>query len=549
MQKKIFRSSFLTVLTVLIVLYAALAVCLYRAECEQLRRSLAEEAKVVASLLGEEEASKVKIVASSRRVTLIATDGSVLFDSSANAEDMENHLNRREIAEAMAKGSASITRQSDTLSQEMAYYALRLPSGGVLRLAAEQRSVLGHMIGYLPFALIAFAACLLLTFFMSRRLTARLVAPIQNIDPARPLDNDCYEEISPLLRRLYEQQTENARQMDALRAQTERSEALLAFMREGLMMLDGEERIVSLNAAARDILGAGETECVGRTPLELSRSMSLQTLIEQSRQKPSATGAWEKDGKHYRVSVSQLRGSGERLMLLLDDTAEHEEGEMRRQFTANVSHELRTPLTAISGYAELLESGMVKPEDEQGCVARIRTEAARMLTLVEDILRLSQLDEGSVALNDTDIDLMRAAEDTARLLSQKAAARQIDMTVTGGGARVNADPTLLSEILYNIIENAVKYNRVGGEVEISVGTKDGRAYVSVRDSGIGIPKDQQSKVFERFYRVDKSRSKETGGTGLGLSIVKHAARLLRADVRLMSEENMGTTVTVLFGER
>ena len=438
-----------------------------------------------------------------------------------------------------------MTRRSGTLASEMVYHAVKLPSGSVLRLAATQRTVWGRLMGYLPWIALLLAACLALSALVSRVSTRRLLAPITLLDLEHPLDNDCYAELSPLLKRLYEQQQAGEAQLETLREQKEKTDALLSNMREGLVVLNRNERILSLNGAARRILGLEGRDCAGHTLLELNRSAALQALLSEARGASGASGALELGSRHYHVNLSRVGADEGYLLLMQDDTAESEAEAMRRQFTANVSHELRTPLTAIGGYAEMLENGMVARDDEQAFVGRIRSESARMLTLVEDILRLSQLDEGSVSLSMREADLKAVAEETVKSLESKAQARSVSLAVMGESVKLTTDVTLLHEVMTNLVDNAVKYNREGGSVAIELGAKDGRPCFTVRDTGIGIPKEQQAKVFERFYRVDKSRSKQTGGTGLGLSIVKHAALLLHAEVSLQSELGVGTSVTVL----
>ena len=548
MQKKIFRASMLLALALLTMLFVALSIGLYSSQCASLREALEEEARVLGSVLKDSpnEAETLGSIASSRRRTLIAPDGSVLFDTSANPTTMENHAGREEIAAAFANGSATVTRLSGTLSQEMVYHAKLLPSGNVLRLATLQRSVWGHLLGYLPWMLGALLVCLVLAALWSRASTKRLVKPITTLDLEHPLDNDCYEELSPLLKRLYERQQENLEQLQSMREQKDKTDALLKHMREGLVVLNRNERVLTLNDAAKRILALDGRDAAGHTLLELNRSVTLQELIAQSRERENVFGQWSHDDRHYHVSVSRIGADEGRLLLLLDDTAEHETEEMRRQFTANVSHELRTPLTTISGYTELMENGMVKTGDEREFVSRIGAEARRMLSLVEDILRLSQLDEGNVKLNMKETDLYALAQDVSKSLATKAELQRVTVSVQGEHHRVVTDPTLAYEIVYNLTDNAIKYNRPGGAVKIVIADEAGKPSLRVLDSGIGIPQSQQAKVFERFYRVDKSRSKETGGTGLGLSIVKHAALLLHADVSLTSEENAGTRVTVVF---
>ena len=548
MRKKIFLSFLALSCALLVLLTGVLVFGVYRLEQRQLAASLATEADTLASALEttQDNAALLSALSLNRRVTLVDTEGNVVFDNYAGAASMENHGDREEIQLARANGSATVTRTSNTLSEEMVYHTRLLSDGEVLRLAASQRTLWGLLTDFLPWAVLVLVACVVLAALLSARATKTLVAPIAAIDPEHPLDNECYEELTPLLRKLYAQQEENARQLATLKTQKDEQDALLAHMREGLVVLDGRQRIVTMNGAAQAILDAPAKLPEGVTLLEINRNTVLQEVLHALEQRDAAHAAMDACGRHYHVSASRI-GKGEgALLLLLDDTADYEAEAARRQFTANVSHELRTPLTTISGYAELLENHLVaSPEDAEKFLSRIRKEAGRMLTLVEDILRLSQLDEGSLELKPQEVDLKQLAQETITSLQPKAEQREVTLSVTGDAPTVTTDPALLGEILYNLLDNAIKYNRAGGQAEILLDEIGGHARIRVRDTGIGIPKEHQQKVFERFYRVDKSRSKATGGTGLGLSIVKHAAQLLGGELRLESNPGQGTTMTVL----
>ncbi len=548
MEKRIFRGYLLLTALLTLCLLGVMAWGLYEAEMSNVADTLTEETALLAQGLtgAEDEAAALRAVSLGKRVTLVAPDGSVLYDSEASVADMDNHLERTEVGDALANGSGTAIRRSGTLADEMVYYALRLPSGNVLRLAARQRTLWGHLLGCLPQIVLLVVLCLLAAGLLSQLHTKRLVKPITELNLEAPLDNDCYEELTPLLRRLFDQQMDNRRQLESIKRQKREQETILSQMREGLVTLNQSERVLSINEAAAGILGLQAREAEGRSLLELNRSAALREILSLRRGNKAVSGPLTLGGRHYHVCMNPVGQDDGWLLLLLDDTAEFEAQSMRREFTANVSHELRTPLTTISGCAEMLENGMVKPEDEREFAAKIHRESVRMLALVEDILRLSQLDEGSVAMNACPLDLTAAAEETLRSLTDKAARRGVSMTLTGEPAVITADPTLTQEILYNLADNAIKYNHEGGFVRLRVFREDGRAVFEAEDGGIGIPKEQQKKVFERFYRVDKSRSKATGGTGLGLSIVKHAAGLLGAEIELESELGAGTTVRVRF---
>ncbi len=547
MRKKIFHSFLTLTCLVLAIFTAVLVLGVYQMEQRQLESSLQSETEMLASVVAgsDDGAAQLERLALDRRVTLVNADGSVAFDNYASAATLENHGGREEIVQAHTSGEATVRRNSGTLAEEMVYHTKLLKNGQVLRVAAPQRTVWGLLSSFLPWVIGMLILAVLLAALLSARATKALIAPIAAIDPEHPLDNESYEELTPLLRRLYLQQEESVRQMSILRMQKEEQEALLSHMREGLVVLDGRQRIVTMNGAAHFILSVPEPLPERATLLEVNRNVVLQELLQRLETSDTAHAAMDAEGRHYYVSASRV-GQGEgSLLLLQDDTADHEAEEGRRQFTANVSHELRTPLTTISGYAELLENHLAaSPEDEEKFLSLICKEAGRMLLLVEDILRLSQLDEGTLELKPQPVDVKRMAEDTVAALAAKAERRDVRLSVSGHAPEVTTDATLLSEVLYNLLDNAIKYNRPGGQAEILLDDVNGHVRIRVKDTGIGIPKEHQQKVFERFYRVDKSRSKATGGTGLGLSIVKHAAQILSADLRLDSTPDQGTTVTV-----
>lgn len=551
MRKRLFRSTLLVCCTLLLILSTAFTMSLYAAEKRQLTQALSEETGLLAAALSHTDSREAlfAVLPQERRATLIDASGIVLYDTSAAAANMDNHSDRTEFILAKKDGSATVTRASATLSEEMVYHTELLEDGSVLRLAAAQKTLIGGVLISLPYMLLAILGCVLLAALLSAGSTKRLAAPILAIDPEHPLDTDCYDELTPLLRNLHRQQEVANAQMEKLRAQKTEQDELLSNMREGLCILDKSDRVVTLNEAARQLLMIEDADYSGKQLLALIRSSDLQQLASQSREKGSAQGAYVSAGRHYHVTVSRIGQNEGTLMLFLDDSADMEAEEMRRQFTANVSHELRTPLTAINGYAELMDAGLVKSEDCAEFVRRIHRESTRMLSLVEDILRLSQLDEGSIRLNSGSIDMKAFLTDIKSSLAQKAESRNIAINIdTEQDMKFRTDPTLFQEIVYNLADNAVKYGREGGSTEISARRDGSRLCLVVQDDGIGIPPEHQKKIFERFYRVDKSRSKATGGTGLGLSIVKHACIMLGGEISLQSAEGMGTTVMVLLPE-
>ena len=544
MTSKIFRS---TVLVAAVVLLCSLGITmgvLYShftgVQVQQLKDELS------LAVTGTEQYGNAfleNVEADRFRVTWIDADGTVLFDTQADQATMENHADREEIREALSTGSGSAVRTSATMTEQTYYEARRLRDGTVLRISASQESAWSLMMGLLwPVALIAVLA-IALSAFLARRMAAKIVEPLNGLDLEHPLSNDAYEELSPLLRRINQQNLQIDAQMKKLRRKTDEFIQITSHMQEGLVVLDKETNIRSINSAAAAIFHADES-CVGGGFFLVSRSNALRQALNDALDHGHGSTVLDLEGRAYRFDMSSIRSEGKLLgavILAVDVTEARNAEQMRREFSANVSHELKTPLQGIMGSAELMESGLVKPEDTPRFVGHIRREAARLVDLIEDILRLSQLDEG-VELPRENVELLDLAREVKSILDAGAAERQVTIHVTGGGFQLNGVRRLLQEMVYNLCDNAVKYNVPGGSVTIHV--EEGR--LTVRDTGIGIPAEHQGRIFERFYRVDKSHSKASGGTGLGLSIVKHAAAYHGAQISLESAPGMGTAITVQF---
>lgn len=486
------------------------------------------------------------------RATCIERDGTVRFDSAAAPQDMENHLRRPEVQAILAgESSGEAVRRSKTMDAQTYYYALALEDGSILRLAATMDSILGALIAVAPLMLGIAACVLLLTLLLAMRMARMIIGPLNALDLEYPEKNTAYEELSPLLRRIAQQNRSIHSQMRQLTARQEEFRLLSENMQEGLLLLDRNAAILTINHSAQLLLGgAPEESYVSQHFLQLSRDMQLQELIAHALGGTRAEGLAPFQGRQYQVIASpvlaeeQIRGA---LLLFLDVTERQQAEQMRREFSANVSHELKTPLTSISGYAEMLASGMVRPEDIQSFAGRIYSEAGRLLALIQDIIKLSRLDEGALQQTAEPVNLSETVRQVAERLSPLAAERQVSITVTGENAIVYGVAGMLDELVYNLGENAIKYNQSGGQVYISTQCDGDGVCLTVRDTGIGIPQGLTERVFERFYRVDKSRSKETGGTGLGLSIVKHIAQIHGAHIDIQSTEGEGTTVRVRLG--
>ena len=544
MTSKIFRS---TVFVAVIVLLCSLSIVmgvLYNhftgVQVQQLKNELS------LAVTGTEQYGNTfleNVEADRFRVTWIDADGTVLFDTQVDQTTMENHADREEIREAFETGRGSAVRNSSTLTEQTYYEARRLQDGTVLRISTNQASAWSLMLGMLwPVILVAVLA-IAISAILARRMAKNITEPLNQLDLEHPLANDTYAEISPLLRRINQQHLQIASQIRTLQRKTDEFAQITAYMQEGLVVLDKETNIRSINNAAMAIFCADET-CVGSSFFTINRSNTLRQSLNNALDRGHGSATKELDGKTYRFDMSSIQSDGKLLgavILAVDVTESQNAEQMRREFSANVSHELKTPLQGIIGSAELLESGMVKPEDEGRFIGHIRKEASRLVSLIEDIIRLSQLDEG-VELPKEQVDMLALAEEVKAILEPTAAEKLVAVQITGGGFRVEGVRRMLHELLYNLCDNAIKYNVPGGSVEIHVESKT----LAVRDTGIGIPPEHKDRIFERFYRVDKSHSKASGGTGLGLSIVKHAAAYHKAEVTLESSPGKGTSITIQF---
>ena len=555
MTKKIFRSILLAAVSVLLASLVIIMGCLYDYYKNVQEKQLRDELRlatygVEAGGNGylEQLASPYRFPSiADCRLTWIAADGEVLFDTHVPAAEMENHADRAEVREAMAEGESGGVRYSETLTERTLYFAQRLTDGTVLRISISQLTVLALAIGmFQPILLTAILAAIL-SALLAHRMAKSIVAPLNDLDLDRPLENDAYEELSPLLGRIHQQHRQIEAQLRELRRKTEEFEQITENMSEGLVLLDKKGVILSINPAARMIFHAGSS-CGGQEFLVIDRdheiNLAIQSVLEGGHSEIRAV----RNDREYQFDISQITADGAAagtVLLAFDVTEQAAAERSRREFTANVSHELKTPLQSIMGSAELLENGLVKQEDVPQFVGVIRTEAARLVTLVEDIIHLSQLDEG-IAPAKEQVNLLELARSAVSTLWERAEERHIDLSVSGENLMVDGVRSFLYEMLYNLIDNAIKYNIDGGRVEVAVSAGEIGATVSVKDTGIGIPPEYQARVFERFFRVDKSRSKASGGTGLGLSIVKHIAQYHHADIGLHSTMGKGTDISISF---
>ena len=548
MTKKIFQSILLVAGCVLLASLLIIMGFLYDyfggVEENQLRDELSLAAAAVEDG-GTDYLSR--LTADRCRLTWIAADGSVLYDTRTDAESLENHASRAEVSQALATGTGESTRYSSTLMEKTMYYAQRLDDGTVLRISISRATVGMIAVGMIQPLLIVLIVALILSGLLARRLSRRIVDPLNSLDLEHPLDNDAYEELSPLLKRIHRQHVEIQTQLRELREKTDEFTQITGSMREGLILLDEHGSILSINAAAQTLFGA-DAQCVGRDFLTIERSHEISAAIQAAVTDGHSEVRAERAGRVYQFDISRITSDGKLLgtVILAFDITEQEFAERnRREFTANVSHELKTPLQGIIGSAELIENGMVRPDDLPRFVGHIHAEAACLVTLIDDIIRLSQLDEGD-AMPTEPVDLLAVSQEAAENLHDAAAARDVTVSVAGQPAVIPGVRRLLYEVVYNLCDNAIKYNRDGGRVDVTVAADAGGSSITVADTGIGIAPEHQSRVFERFYRVDKSHSKASGGTGLGLSIVKHAVQYHHGRIELESTPGTGTTIRAIF---
>ena len=548
MTKKIFRSIITVAMVVLLASLFIASSFLYDYFNKSQVTQLKEELSLVATNVDKVGTEYFDNFDSSVfRFTLVSADGSVLYDSQAKAEDMENHLEREEIAEALESGNGSSARYSSTLTERTFYEATRLQNGNVLRISVSQVTVGALILGMLPAICAIVLISIVVALVLSHKMAKSIVKPLNELDLENPAENETYEELTPILTKINKQHKQITRQMRELKQKSDEFEQITASMNEGLVLLDKKGVVLSINAAAKKLFSADET-AVGRDFLTLDRSIDMNHTIEKALNGKHSEFREERNGNEYQFIINRTESDGKTvgIVILCFDVTEAAFAERnRKEFTANVSHELKTPLQSIIGSAELLENDLVKPEDTKRFVGNIKNEATRLVSLINDIIRLSQLDEDSEPVTES-VDLYELSKEVIEVLSVSAAKRQVNLELEGESCIIKGIRRYLYEIIYNLCDNAIRYNKENGKVIIDVSQKDGNTVLSVTDTGIGIPAEHQSRIFERFYRVDKSHSKETGGTGLGLSIVKHAVGYHDGTIKLDSKVDEGTVITVTF---
>ena len=548
MTKKIFRSILLTSLAVMLISLSIAFGCLYYYFGNMQEQRLDSELSLAAAAVAENGSGYLERLESGNlRLTLVNADGTVLCDTDADAAAMENHAGRKEIREAFASGKGESSRYSSTLTEKTIYRASLLPDGTVLRISVSHATAFALIAGIAQWFVLAALFAAVMSWFLAKQLSERIIMPLNQVDLEHPLENEAYEELSPLLSKIYRQHEQIDAQLLQLRQKTDEFEHITANMKGGLVLLDARGKILSINPAAAALFGAAGNS-IGADFLSIERSHNMNRATAAALESGHISIREERGGRIYQIDISRIESAGTvmGLVILAFDISEQEYAERtRREFSANVSHELKTPLTSIIASADLIENNLVKPEDMPRFIGHIKKEASRLLTLIEDIIRLSQLDEG-LEMPMEAVDLSATAREAVRQLEDAADSRSVQIDLHAESYILQGVPRLLHEIVYNLVENAIKYNAPGGTVTVSVRKTENGGELKVSDTGIGIPPEHQDRVFGRFYRVDKSHSKESGGTGLGLSIVKHAAGYFKAGIALQSEVGKGTTITVTF---
>ena len=548
MTSKILKSILSVATAVLLASLVIITGVLYRYFGDVQESQLKDELSLAASAaeqLGEDYLASLDY--DRYRLTWVDADGNVVFDSHADKSAMENHADREEIKEALAYGTGSSMRQSSTLTEQTIYEATRLEDGSVLRISVSRATAFVLVLGMVQPIAIVLVIAIILSALLASRMAKQIVEPLNRLNLEKPMENDAYEELAPLLRRIHSQHKEIEYQMWTLQQKQDEFEQITDNMKEALVLLDSNGRIISINPAAKKLFGIN-TDCVGEDFLTIDRKQDVRQAINEVKDKGQSFFYTKKNGRNYQFDLSRIDADGKihGIVILAFDITEQVNAEKHRQeFTANVSHELKTPLQTIIGSAELMERGIVKEEDTPRFIKSIRQEAARLVTLIDDIIRLSQLDEGT-EMPKEDVSLLELAREVTETLSDAAKLKGVSLEVCGDDGVISGVRRLLYEVVYNLCDNAIKYNKQGGYVKVSVSENADNVQISVSDNGIGIAPEHQDKIFERFYRVDKSHSKQSGGTGLGLSIVKHAVQYHHGKITVDSDLDKGTDISIQF---
>jgi len=548
---KIFRSIFITALAVLAATLVIITSFLYDYFTDNQVKQLRDELSIASAgteTSGTDYLKNVKY--NNFRLTWVAGDGTVLFDSQADEGVMDNHIDREEISEAFETGTGSSSRRSATLTEKTLYEAVLLSDGTVLRISIDRKSGFVLLLGLLYPVIIIVIIAVIISAVLAHKMSQKIIEPLNKLDLDNPSENDAYEEITPLLSRIHRQNMKIDHKVSELNRRKEEFDLITKNMREGLVLLDKNRNILTINSAAINVFGT-DKNCVGNEFLTIDRKNDTRSAIEKAFSDGHSEVRVQRNEREYQFDISCIETDGDTVgavILVFDITEQADAERLRREFTANVSHELKTPLQSITGSAELIENGLVKPEDMSRFVGHIRKEATRLVTLVEDIIRLSQLDE-QTELPKEDVSLYEIANEVCGILCDSAEKKNITLSVSGDIGNYFGVKNLLFEIIYNLCDNGIKYTHDGGKVEIDISETEKEVTLKVSDNGSGIAPEHQARIFERFYRVDKSHSKKSGGTGLGLSIVKRSVLYHGGKISIRSGVDKGTVITVVLPKR
>ena len=550
MNSKIFRSNFITSLLVLIVTIVLIFGVLFEYFENQLTNELKSEATYISHALeneGEEYIDNFKN--EKKRITLIDKNGVVLADTSANEDELDNHSDRDEVKEAMKDGSGTSVRYSNTLMEKTIYYAVRLDNGNILRVSTTQQSIIVILLGLIYPIIIILVIALIITLILSYRVSKSIINPINALDLEHPENNDTYEELTPLLKKISAQKRHINEQIRTAEQKQEEFRLITENMTEGFLVIDNQANLLTYNSAALKLLDI--TDVQEGTVLMLNRTKGFRDTVQRVLTGEHSESTINIDDKHYNLIANPVYENDRvigAVIVILDVTEYTNREKMRSEFTSNVSHELKSPLTSISGFAEIMMAGDVPGETVVDFSKTIYKEAQRLISLVSDIIKISELDEKNSGFEQEPVELFELSKSVAGRMKPVAEKRNITLNVLGGAAKVMGVSKILEEMIENLVDNAVKYNKDNGTVDVIVTSSDNTCELVVRDTGIGIPQSEQSRVFERFYCVDKSHSKLVGGTGLGLSIVKHGAMFHEAQIKLESTEGKGTSISLIFNK-
>ena len=548
MVNKIFRSNFFTSMLILLMSFCLIFGVLFSYFEAQMFTELESEARYISYAVKNDGIDFIAgFNEKGKRITLVSSDGTVLADTKADAEELENHADRKEIADALKSGKGTSSRYSDTLMQKTLYYAEKLDDGTILRVSTTQNSVIIILLGLLQPLIIIIVLALIISIFLSYRLSKAIIKPINELDLDNPAANETYEELTPLLRKISAQKKTISNQIKEAKQKQEEFKLITENMSEGLLIIDKDFNILSYNQAAKTLLDVDDAE--NKSVLSFNRSRGFRNTIETALSGERAENDITHDENTYNLIANPVYENEKiigAVIVIIDITESVKREQLRQEFTSNVSHELKTPLTSISGFAEMMKSGGTPDETVVDFSTSIYDEAQRLITLVSDIMKISELDEGAVPFEKESVDIYELSKGIIKRLTPIADKRNITFNIIGDTANVYGARKILDEMIYNLCDNAIKYNKESGTVDVIVNQANNKTSVTVRDTGIGIPTSEQSRVFERFYRVDKSHSKLVGGTGLGLAIVKHGAAFHDADVFLESTDGKGTSVTISF---